>query len=142
MPKVLVPSEHHVLKDLPFYKEARATNVKARQDQLNQREKKRQEGTLRQAPSVGCSATSSTVHPSTKKRPILWPTERALDLSLSSSSPSLSSEVGTNQDSIGSLLVRDSPNRELEPIVSCIILEPKKKKRWSEPKGRFQGEAS
>ncbi|RVW21238.1 hypothetical protein CK203_114582 [Vitis vinifera] len=47
-PKVLVPNEHHVLKDLPLYEEARAINAKARQDQLNQREKKHQEGTLRQ----------------------------------------------------------------------------------------------
>ena len=31
-PKVLVPGEHHVLKDLPFYKVARAGNAKAHQD--------------------------------------------------------------------------------------------------------------
>lgn len=41
IPKVLVPGEHHILKDLPFYEEGQATNAKARQDRLDQREKKR-----------------------------------------------------------------------------------------------------
>lgn len=29
VPKVLVPDEHHILKDLPFYKVARTANPKA-----------------------------------------------------------------------------------------------------------------
>lgn len=33
-PRVLVPREHYVLKNLSFYEEARATNAKARQDRL------------------------------------------------------------------------------------------------------------
>ena len=40
-PKVLVSSEHHVLKDLPCYKVAHAADTKAHQDQLEEREKKR-----------------------------------------------------------------------------------------------------
>lgn len=34
-PKVLVPSEHHVLNDLPFYKVEHVANAKANQDWLN-----------------------------------------------------------------------------------------------------------
>lgn len=45
-PKVLVFDEHHVLKDLLFYEKAWAADAKARQDLLNKREKKYQEGTL------------------------------------------------------------------------------------------------
>lgn len=47
--KVVVPGEHHILKDLPFYEEAREENAKAHQERLDQREEKRQEGTLRKA---------------------------------------------------------------------------------------------
>ncbi|RVX18164.1 hypothetical protein CK203_003920 [Vitis vinifera] len=49
-PRVLVTDKHFVLKDLPFYEEARAADTKARQDRLDKREKKHQERTLRQAP--------------------------------------------------------------------------------------------
>lgn len=38
--RVLVPSEHHVLKNISFYEEAQAADVKARQNQVNKREKK------------------------------------------------------------------------------------------------------
>lgn len=38
LPKVLVPREHHMLKDLSFYEVAREANAKARQDRLDQRE--------------------------------------------------------------------------------------------------------
>lgn len=60
--KALVTGEHHMLMDLNFYEEAQVTNAKARHDQLDQREKKRQKKTLRQAPSVGRSTTSSIAH--------------------------------------------------------------------------------
>lgn len=43
LPKVLVPSEHHMMKDLPFYEVACVTDAKACQDRLDQIEKKRQE---------------------------------------------------------------------------------------------------
>ncbi|KAJ9693664.1 hypothetical protein PVL29_009561 [Vitis rotundifolia] len=70
--KVVVPGEHHVLKDLPFYEEAHELDTKARQEHLDQREEKRQEGKLRKAlgekgqPSPSSSADSS---PAKKKKP-------------------------------------------------------------------------
>ena len=67
-PRVLVFDEHHVLKDLLFYKEARAADTKAKKDWLDQKKKKRQEGILRQAPGVGRPTTSSIVHPTSKKK--------------------------------------------------------------------------
>lgn len=39
--KVVVPGEHHILKDLPFYEEAREENAKAHQERLDQREEKK-----------------------------------------------------------------------------------------------------
>ncbi|RVW99507.1 hypothetical protein CK203_021370 [Vitis vinifera] len=48
-PKRVVSGEHFVLKDLPFYERARKADAKARQERLDQREEKRQEGTLRKA---------------------------------------------------------------------------------------------
>ena len=50
LPKVVVSGEHFVLKDLPFYERASEANAKARQECLDQREEKRQEGTLRKTP--------------------------------------------------------------------------------------------
>lgn len=66
-PRVLVTDKHFVLKDLPFYEEARAADTKARQDRLDKREKKHQERTLRQAPGVGHPVASSTAHPLSKR---------------------------------------------------------------------------
>lgn len=50
-PSTLIPSEHFVLKDLPFYEVAWLANAEARQARLEAREKKHQEGTLCQAPT-------------------------------------------------------------------------------------------
>ena len=47
----MVPGEHFVLKDMPFYERAREADAKARQERLDQREEKWQEGTLRKVPS-------------------------------------------------------------------------------------------
>ena len=49
LPKVVVPGEHFVLKDLPFYERAREADVKARHKRLDQREEKMQKGTLMKA---------------------------------------------------------------------------------------------
>ena len=68
LPKVLVFGEHHLLKALPFYEVAHEANVKAHQDRLDQKEKKRQEGKLRQAPSGNRSTTTSIVHHLAKKK--------------------------------------------------------------------------
>lgn len=67
-PKSLVPDEHHVLKDLPFYEVARATDSKARQDRLEQMEKKGQDGMLRQTPATNRLTSSSTICSSTNKK--------------------------------------------------------------------------
>lgn len=40
LPKVLVPGEHFVLQDLPFYEEAREADMKARQKCLEQPEER------------------------------------------------------------------------------------------------------
>lgn len=42
----MVPEEYFVLKDLSFYEEAREADAKARQERLEQLEKRRQEGKL------------------------------------------------------------------------------------------------
>ncbi|KAL6335871.1 hypothetical protein AAG906_003496 [Vitis piasezkii] len=49
LPMVVVPGEHFILKNLPFYEEECEANAKARQEHLDQREEKRQEGKLRRA---------------------------------------------------------------------------------------------
>ncbi|RVW85303.1 hypothetical protein CK203_045597 [Vitis vinifera] len=46
----LIPNEHFVLKELPFYEIARLADSEAHQAHLEEREKKLQEITLRQAP--------------------------------------------------------------------------------------------
>ena len=67
-PPSLVLAEHFVLKDLPFYKVARLADFEARQARLKEREKKHQEGTLRQAAIVGRPFSSFTIRPLTQKR--------------------------------------------------------------------------
>ncbi|KAL6319916.1 hypothetical protein AAG906_036990 [Vitis piasezkii] len=44
LPKVVVPWEHFVLKDLPFYEKAREEDAKACQERLDQREEKSRSG--------------------------------------------------------------------------------------------------
>ena len=58
-----------MLKDLPFYKRARKANAKAHQERLDQREEKRQEGTLRKAPGEkGCDSSPAVRPPATKEK--------------------------------------------------------------------------
>lgn len=87
------------------------------------REKKCQEETLRQAPSVSRSATSSTARLSTKRKSVIRPIGKVLDLSPSPSSPSLSSEVNIDQDSTGSPSIGANLDHELEPAIPFIVLE-------------------
>ena len=72
---------------------------------------------------MGCPTTSSTAHPLSKKKTVPRHAEQTLDLFRSSSSSSLSVDVGTNWNSIRSPLVGDIPNRELRLVVLYIILE-------------------
>ena len=60
--------EHFVLKDLPFYTEARKIDAQARKALLNEQEEKKQEGTLRRAPSGKCSAPSPPAGAPTGKK--------------------------------------------------------------------------
>lgn len=90
-PQTLVPDEHYILKDLPFYEVARATNSKVCQDCLEQKKKKHQDGTLRQAPTTNRLTSSSTVHSSAKKKgPITQPIQRAPTPPSAPPSPSIS----------------------------------------------------
>lgn len=89
------------------------------------REKKYNEGTLRQAPGGSHPASSSTIHPPSKKKFVTRLTEKALDLSLSSSSHSPSFEkVSPNQDSTGLPFVEGRSDQEPKPLVLYINLEP------------------
>ena len=74
LPKVVVPGEHFVLKDLPFYKRACEADVKARQERFDQREEKRQKGTLRKTPGEkgpgekGRNSSPTVCPPAAKKK--------------------------------------------------------------------------
>lgn len=68
LPKVVVAGEHYVPKDLPFFEEAHEADVRARQERLDQREERRQEGTLRKAPSKRGQSSSSSVRPLIEKK--------------------------------------------------------------------------
>ena len=64
-----MPGEHFVLKDLPFYERAHEADAKARQERLDQREEKRQEGTLRKAPGEkGRNSSPAVCPPAAKKK--------------------------------------------------------------------------
>ncbi|RVW86090.1 hypothetical protein CK203_037999 [Vitis vinifera] len=67
-PPSLIPNEHFMMKDLPFYEVACLVDSEARQARLEEREKKRQERTLRQAPATSRLSSNFVVCPPTKKR--------------------------------------------------------------------------
>ena len=56
-----------MLKDLPFYERACEADAKARQERLDQRNEKRQEGTLRKALGEKGRDSSLTAHPPATK---------------------------------------------------------------------------
>ena len=56
------------VEDLPCYEVARVADSKAHQDRLEQREKKRQDRTLRQTPSINRPTFSSIVRLPAKKK--------------------------------------------------------------------------
>ena len=72
LPKLVVPEEHFVMKDLPFYERAHEADPKVHRERLHQREEKRQDGTLRKAPGEkgrdsSPAARSSTIKEKKKK---------------------------------------------------------------------------
>lgn len=89
LPRTVVPGEHFVLKDLPFYEKDSEADAKAWQERLNQREEKRQERTLRKAPGERGQPSSSLVRlPAKKKKE--KPTTRVVEVPDSvSASPSI-----------------------------------------------------
>ena len=68
LPKKVVPGEHYVLKDLPFYKEVCKADTQKRQALLDDREGRRKEGTLRKASGKKRSAPSLLANASAKKK--------------------------------------------------------------------------
>ncbi|RVW70471.1 hypothetical protein CK203_058329 [Vitis vinifera] len=58
LPKKVVPGEHYILKDLPFYKEMQQADAEKHRALLDDRERRKKEGTLRKAPGKKRSASS------------------------------------------------------------------------------------
>ena len=71
MPKEVVPGEHYILKDLPIYKEVKEADAEKRRALLDDREKRKNEGTLRKAPRQKRSAASSPKKAPAKKRKLV-----------------------------------------------------------------------
>ena len=71
LPNEVVPGEHYILKDLPIYKEVKEADAEKRQALLDDREKRKNEGTLRKAPGQKRSATSPPRKAPTKKRKLV-----------------------------------------------------------------------
>lgn len=134
--KVVVPREHHVLKDLPFYEEAREADAKAHQDRLEQKEKKRQEGKLRQTSSGNRMTTTFTARHPTKKKSSAKAAKKAPVLIPESTSTSTffvpTSAASTVPDSEADLdLPRVDPNIEPELVVPRIIHGPKREENMA-----------
>lgn len=79
---------------------------------------------MRQTPDVSRPTTSSAAHPSAKRKLVLRPIGKTLDLSPFASSSTLPFTPSTDQDSTGTPSIGVNPNQELEPMVPCIILKP------------------
>ena len=109
LPKVVVHGEHFVLKDLPFYERVLKADAKAHQERLDQREEKRQEGTLRKGPGKkGCGSSPTVRLPAAKKKK---KKTIAQALQVVSPAPNLSS---SSSDSASSR--PDNPAPELDSI--------------------------
>ena len=68
LPKKVVPGEHYTVKDLPIYQESKEADVEKRRALLDNREKKKNEGTLRKAPGQKRGAASPLNKAPAKKR--------------------------------------------------------------------------
>ncbi|RVW76740.1 hypothetical protein CK203_047555 [Vitis vinifera] len=67
MPKEVVPGEHYTVKDLPIYEALKEADAEKRRALLDNREKKKNEGTLRKAPGQKRDADSPSKENSSKK---------------------------------------------------------------------------
>ena len=68
LPKKVVPREHYILKDLPFYKEVQKADAQKRRALLDDQEGRRKEGTLRKALGKKHSAPFLPIGAPTKKK--------------------------------------------------------------------------
>nr|CAN66182.1 hypothetical protein VITISV_025182 [Vitis vinifera] len=71
MTKEVVPGEHYTVKDLPIYQESKEADAEKRRALLDNREKKKNEGTLRKAPGQKRGAASPTNKDPAKKRKLV-----------------------------------------------------------------------
>ena len=61
LPKKVVPGEHYILKDLPFYKEVQQADAEKCRALIDDRERRKKEGTLRKAPGKKQPASAPPV---------------------------------------------------------------------------------
>ncbi|KAL6319632.1 hypothetical protein AAG906_020709 [Vitis piasezkii] len=71
LPKEVVPGEYYILKDLPIYKEFKEVDAEKRRALLDDREKRKNEGTLRKAPGQKHGAASPPKKAPAKKRKLV-----------------------------------------------------------------------
>lgn len=136
LPKVVVPREHFVLRDLPFYEEAREADEKACQKRLGRQEERRQEGTLWRAPGEKGRVPLSVPCPSAEKKRkrnlvkvIKAPTLAPISPSTTTSSTLDSSAHAFEGTSSSSRLDPGDPgprpsNPNLEPLALVVIDKP------------------
>ncbi|RVW28499.1 hypothetical protein CK203_103981 [Vitis vinifera] len=71
MPKEVVPGEHYTVKDLPIYEALKEADAEKRRALLDNREKKKNEGTLRKAPRQKRDADSPSKKTPAKRRKLV-----------------------------------------------------------------------
>ena len=71
LPKEVVPGEHYIMKDLPFYKEVKEVDAEKRRALLDDRERRKNEGTLWKAPGQKRNAAFLLGEAPTKKRKLV-----------------------------------------------------------------------
>lgn len=145
LPRVVVPGEHFVLKDLLFYEKVRQAGAKARQERLDQRKEKRQEGRLRKtlgekgraSSSTACLPTKKNKKPSVKTTNALTPVPASPFASTLLASNSADSSVQAFKGNFDILDFKRSgsgacPSKsEPKPIAFKVINEPEEKEDMS-----------
>ncbi|KAL6329088.1 hypothetical protein AAG906_007378 [Vitis piasezkii] len=71
LPKEVVPGEHYTVKELPIYQEAKEADAEKRRALLEDREKRKNEGTIRKAPGQKRGAASPPKKAPAKKRKLV-----------------------------------------------------------------------
>ena len=71
MPNEVVPGEHYTVKDLPIYQEFKEVDAEKRRALLDDREKRKNEGTLQKAPGQKRGAASPLKKAPAKKRKLV-----------------------------------------------------------------------